>query len=222
MGTEALWIPAVLSAVGAGVQARESYNVSKGQDEAAAQGIRTQAGHQREADARVAQEVGKLQNSSPEDSQREATDAFMQQLKRTRSQAHGEDTVGATSDAFNTDSARATADVDKYGANRAGILGRINAPGLQRTAENVSRARAGTDLGLIGRASAGDQFLSQLRQSQIRANPWTTAAGQIAGGVGAGMAANAGGSGLEAATGTLDNGFQYRVPAPRPVSGFGR
>src|SRR4051812_9942209 len=112
MGTEALWIPAVMAAVGTGVQAKEQHDTLKEQDEAAAQGIRTQAGHQREADARVAQEVNKIGQSSPEDSQREATDAFMSQLKRTRAQAQGGGSVGAVSDAYATDSTQAGKDVD--------------------------------------------------------------------------------------------------------------
>lgn len=217
MGTEALWIPAVLSAVGAGVQGYSSYQANKSQDEAAAQGIRTQDAHQRDADARVAQEVTKLQSSSPEDSQRQATDAFMDQLKRTRSQAHGADTVGNTSDQFNADSASATADVDKYGANRAGVLGRINAPGLQRTAEGISRLRAGSDLGVIGRASAGDEFLTQLRARSIRPNPWTQAAGQVIGGIGSGMASN--GAYGEGATPVPKGGVRRY---DQPVAGFTR
>lgn len=192
MGTEAVWVPAVLAAVGSGIQAKEAHDTAKNMDQEAAQGIRLQGTHQRQADERVAQEVNKLQGSTPEDSQRQATDAFMSQLKRTRAQAHGGDQVGAVSDAFTSGSAGANADIDKYGANRAGVLGRINAPGIQRQAETTSRLRAGTDLGLIGRASAGDQFLSQLRESQIRANPWTMAAGQVIGGAGSGMASSGG------------------------------
>lgn len=192
MGTEALWVPAVIAAVGAGVQAKETHDVAKEQDEAAAQGIRTQAGRQREADARVQQEVNKLGESTPEDSQRQATDAFMQQLKRTRSQAHGGGSVGAVSDAYNTDSANASTAVDQYGANRASVLGRISAPGLQRTAETVSRLRAGSELGQIGRNAAGDDFLNQLRMSQIQANPWVMAGGQVLQSAGSGMAASSG------------------------------
>lgn len=213
MGTEALWIPAVIAAVGAGVQGKEAHDTAKDQDEAAAQGIRTQAGRQREADARVQQEVNQIGESTPEDSQREATDAFMAQLKRTRSQAHGGESVGAVSDAYATDSANANKAVDQYGANRAGVLGRINAPGLQRTAETVSRLRAGSDLGQISRNSAGDQFLTQLRASQIRANPWIMAGGQALQGYGQGMATSSGAG----ATPVKQGGV---VRYDQPVSGF--
>lgn len=214
MGTEAVWVPAVIAAVGAGVQAKEANDTARDTDEAAAQGIRLQSGKQREADARVAQEVNQLQSSTPEDSQREATDAFMQQLRRTRGQAHGAGAVGATSDAYTTDSARAASDVDQYGANRAGLLGRINAPGLQRTAENVSRLRAGTDLGLISRAANADQFLTQLRLQNTRPNPWVMAGGQVLQGAGSGMASGGYGTGAT----TVPTGGVKRYDAP--VNGF--
>lgn len=219
MGTEALWIPAVVAAVGAGVQAKETHDVAKEQDEAAAQGIRTQAGRQREADARVAQEVNELQSSSPEESQREATDAFMQQLKRTRSQAHGGGSVGAVSDAYNADSAGASAAVDQYGTTRAGLLGRINAPGLQRTAETVSRLRAGSELGQIGRNAAGDQFLTQLRMGQIRANPWMMAGGQVLQGAGQGMASS--GYGAQTPNGMSEAGTRRVINNGQRVSDWG-
>lgn len=192
MGTEALWVPAVLAAVGTGVQANEMRRAEKNADETAAQGIRLQAGKQRDADVRVAQEVSSLEGSSPEKSQRAATDAFMQQLQRTRAAAQGGDQMGATSNAFEADSGRATADIDSYGRGRAGVLGRINAPALQRIDENVSRTRAGTDLGLIGRAANADQFLTQLRLQSTQPNQWALAGGQVLTGLGAGMASRGG------------------------------
>jgi hypothetical protein len=217
MGTEALWVPAVIAAVGAGVQAKESHDTLKEQDEAAAQGIRTQAGRQREADARVAQEVDKLGQSTPEDSQREATNAFMEQLRRTRAQAHTGESVGAVSDAYNADSADASAAVDKYGANRAGVLGRINAPGLQRTAETVSRLRAGSELGQIARNASGDDFINQLRMSQIRANPWVMAGGQVMQSYGQSAAAS---SGAGAASKVPKGGTSYGGTFTGSTRGF--
>jgi hypothetical protein len=221
MGTEALWIPAVLSAVGAGVQADQTNQAAKRQDEIAAQGIRTQSSKQRDADARVSQEVNKLQNSTPEDSQRQATDAFMDQLKRTRAQAHGEGQVGNVSSAYTSDADSAGKAVDQYGKNRASVLGRINAPGLQREQEGISRSRAGTDLGLISRAANGDQFLTELRARQNGVNPWAMAAGQVIGSAGSGMASNAGGSSIpDTYVDTAGGGFTNY--APKKVSGYGR
>lgn len=224
-GVEAVAIPAIISAIGAGAQVYAGREAAKEQDEAAAQGIRVQAGKQREADARVAQEVQNLENSTPEDSRRQATDAFMQQLKRTRAQSQGSDQVGAVSDEYTSGSTQANTDISKFGADRAGLLGRINAPGLQRQAETVSMGRANTDLGLIKRAAAGDQFLTQLRQQSIRANPWLVAGGQVLGGVGQGMASW---NGTQVTPGTepLDPVGVHRVQMGgrrvQPTPGFGR
>lgn len=194
MGTEALWIPAVMAAVGTGIQAKESSDTAKEQDEIAAQNVRTQGEKQREANARVSEEITSLQNSSPEASQKAATDAFMEQLNATRAQAQGGETVGAVSDAYNTDSAKASADIDQYGQTKAGVLGRISAAGRQRQDEAISANRASTDLGLIASKAAGEDFLGQLRLSQAQNNPWTMAAGQAISGAGSGMASSGGGT----------------------------
>jgi hypothetical protein len=216
MGTEAFWVPAVIAAAGAGVQAKSQDDMLERQDNQAAEGIRQQGARQKQADDRIAQEITGLENSTPEDSQAQATDAFMSQLKRTRAQARGEGVTGATSSAYAADSARAADDVDKYGANRAGVLGRINAPGLQRTAEGVSMSRAGSDIGAIARNANGDNFLNQLRLNSVRANPWMQAGGQVLTGVGTGMAAN-GGYGSNKPM-TVPKGGVARYDAP--VNGF--
>lgn len=216
MGAEVL-VPLALAAAGTGVQTFVQQKALRDQDEAAAQGIRVQAGHQREADARVAQEVANLEQSSPEAAQKSATDAFMDQLRRTRASAQGEQQIGALSDEYNTGAAKAGKAIDQYGANRAGTLARINAPAVQRQNETFSRLRAGTDLGLIDNAAQGDQFLAQLRQQSIRPNPWAAAGGELLAGAGSGMAAN---GGYGAGSTRVPKGGVKRYDAP--VSGFTR
>lgn len=201
-----------LAAAGAGAQYKAQDDMLKNQDREAAQGIRIQAEHQRQADQRIAQEIGSLEDSSPEAMQRQATDAFMEQLRRTRNQAHGEESVGATSDAYNADSAQASSDIDAYGQNRAGVMGKINAAGLQRVAEGISRSRAGGDIDLIGRASNADNFMTQLRTQNIRANPWLMAGGQIMQGAAGGMASM--GYGANTGTTPVPKGGVKRYDAP--------
>lgn len=206
-----------MAAVGAGASYKAQDDMLRRQDENVAQGIRIQSARQREADQRVAQEVSNLENSSPEDMQRKATDAFMEQLRRTRNASRGEAAVGALSDAYTEDTAKSASDVDRYGANQAGIMGKINAAGLQRVAEGVSRSRAGSDLGLIGRASNADQFLTELRARNMRANPWLQAGGQILQGAASGMAS--GGYGASAKPQSVPRGGVYQYDAP--VNQFG-
>jgi hypothetical protein len=207
-----------MAAVGTGVQANETNNAAKRQDEIAAQGIQMQSAKQREADARVSQEVNKLQSSTPEDSQEQATNAFMDQLKRTRAQSRGEGTVGNVSSAYAADSDAANKSVDQFGKSRASLLGRINAPGLQREQEGISRSRAGVDLGLIARAANGDNFLTQLRAKQSGANPWVMAGGQMLSSAGSGMATQGGYDVPDTYTDMPGGGFINH--APKKVGGY--
>lgn len=189
MGTEAAWVPLVLSAIGTGATAYTAHQTAKEQDRAAAQGIRQQAERQRQADERVSQEVNALEQSSPEAARQQATDAFMSQLRRTRQQAVTGGPVGA-SDRYQTDMEQAGADVQDFGGKVAKTLARINAPTLQRIGEGQQFARLSSNLNQIGRFASGDDFLNQLRMRGIRANPWVQAGGQILTGVAGGMASS--------------------------------
>lgn len=204
MGTEAAWVPLVIGAISAGASAYNTRQVAKDQDQAAAAGIRMQAERQREADERVSQEVSAMEQSSPEASRKQATDAFLGQLRRTRGQAVAGGPAGA-SERYTQDLQSASGDVESYGAETADTLGRINAPGLQRQAEGQGFARLSSDLGTIGRNAGGDAFLNQLRLGSIRRNPWIDAGAEIGTGVAGGMAQNQG----------RYSGTKYSVNDPR-------
>lgn len=204
MGTEAAWVPLVVGALSAGASAYNTREVAKDQDQAAAAGIKLQAQHQREADDRVSQEVSAMEQSSPEASRKQATDAFLGQLRRTRGQAVAGGPAGA-SDRYQQDLQTASGDVQNFGTQVAGTLARINAPALQRQGEAQGFARLSTDLGTIGRNAGGDAFLNQLRLNSIRRNPWIDAGAEIGTGVAGGMAQNQG----------RYSGTKYSVNDPR-------
>lgn len=214
MGTEAVWIPAVLSAVGAGASAKNSYDTAKRQDNEAAAGIAAQANRQQQADDRVSQEVNALSASSPEAEREQATAQFMDQLKRTRGQQYDTSAVGASSDEFNADAKRGATNVVDFGKKRAANMAAISAPGRQRVNEQTGFGRLGGDLNQVGRAANGDAFLSQLRQRGIQRNPWVDAGASIAGGVASGMAQNTGyGDGSNPVT--FDNGYVFDERLPK-------
>jgi hypothetical protein len=190
MGSEVL-IPLAISALGAGAQWYGSDQALKSQDRAAAQGIQTQAANQRQADYAVNASVDKLGQSSPEASRVTATNDFLGQLRRNRSQATPGATPGGSS-RYESDMAGAGKDVADFGTQEAGILGRVNAPAMQREQEGISFNRLHSDLNQIGRNSAGDQFLTQLRMRSAQPNPWLNAAGSVAQGAATGMAGRPG------------------------------
>jgi hypothetical protein len=189
MGAVAPLAPYLITAAGAGMGALNTRQTAKLQDAAAAQGVRQQGKRQQAVNARVDAELGELGRSGADSERRAAADDFMAQLQRTRGEAAG------VNPALLGASGRYGADVVTQGdaatinaAKVADLMARVGAPVMQRQREGNRMAQLGTDVGIIGRAAAGDDFLTRLRMQAIRNNPWLDAAGQVAVGVGSGMA----------------------------------
>ena len=189
MGTEAAWVPYVISAVGTALSAGSQIHSMRKADEAAAAGIAANAAKQREADTRINQQIQAVTDSSPEGERAAATEAFMNQLRTNRASAISAGTPGNVSDAFDTRSTEAKAAVQNYGERAANVMARISAAGRQRQNENVGMGRTATDVGLIGRDMAANEFLTGLRaQNAARGNPLLEAGGSLLTGIGQGMA----------------------------------
>lgn len=201
MGTEAIWIPLAISALGAGAGAYNTHQTAKRQEEVAQNASMKQQRKQQEADARLNSELDTLGTSGPDAERKASLDGFLQQLRANAGEAGGTSNVIGGSERFKKDSAASGAAIKNYGTTRADNLSRISAPGMQRRREGFSINRAGDDVAGIGRDANAEAFLSQLRMNSIRPDPWITAAGQIAQGVGAGMAASGWGTAAGAAKG---------------------
>ena len=106
----------------------------------------------------------------------------MQTLRTNKGQIEGGLTPNIGGDAFREDAASAAGRVQAGAADSAGLLSRIDAPGLQRQGEAFSYGRLGTDLGLINREAKGQAFMDDLRLKAIRRNPWLDAASSLMGG----------------------------------------
>jgi hypothetical protein len=218
MGTEAIWIPLAVSAISAGAAAKNQHDTLQRQDNEAAAGIAAQAGRQRQADARVSQEVQALEASSPEAERARATNDFLGQLRQARGAQYNANGVGASSDEFAKDTAAGAGKVVDFGKASADRMARISAPGRQRVNEQVSFGRAAGDVNQIARGAQGDAFLTQLRMRGIQANPWIGAASQLGQGVASGMAQSSGYGSTDDSV-SLDNGYQFTNRAPRPRYG---
>jgi len=190
MGTEAFWVPLAISALGAGASAYNTHQTAQRQEEVAQNASMKQQRKQQEADARLNSELDTLSASGPDAERKASLDGFLQQLRANAGTASGGSNVINASDRFKTDSATANAAIKNYGSGRADTLSRISAPGLQRQREGYDINRAVSDVQGIGRDANAEAFLSQLRLNSIRPDPWISAAGQLAQGVGSGMAAS--------------------------------
>lgn len=194
MGTEAAWIPAVMALIGTGVSVANTRSTERRQDAQAAQSVRNQAGKQKEADARVGEEVEKLKASTAEDERKQRMADYMQTIQRSKQPMTEGLTPQVGSDAFKADAADAAQGVQDYAANRAGLLSRIDGATLQRQNEGVGFGNLATDIGLIQRQSQGDAFLNELRMRAIRRNPWMDAAATTIGAAGSAYGSYGGGT----------------------------
>lgn len=206
-----------LAAAAAGTQYYNTTQTAKRQDNSLADSIRHQSKIQKEGDQAVNATVDKIAASKSESAREQRLGDYLQVLRRNKATTTAglEPAVGGA--AFKADAAQAANDAAAYGDTNAGLMARMDAPGLQRQAEGFDYGRLGTDLGLVGRESQGQQFLDQIKLNAIRRNAkLDLAAGLMsaaAGGV-AGSAGGAAGSGV-ASTGTSTTrmgGYTMNMP----------
>jgi len=201
MGTEALWVPLLMSAASAGVGAYGANQVAQKQDKIAAQGIRQQSVRQREADALVNNTIRQTQESNPEGDRESSMKQYLKQLQLTMGNANGPGQLGGVSDRYKEGTSGAAADIAGYGNKYADIFSRLDAPNLQRQREAISFGRLASDINPIAQASQSDQFLTNMRIQGVRPNPWLQI---LQGGLAAGASGMSGSSALtKGGTGVL-------------------
>lgn len=205
-------LPLIAMAASAAMQAAESDRVARKQDEQMTQGLLAQSRKQQAADAKVNEQLQRMEGSSSADERTKRLDQYMTTLKRGKAKADGGNLPSIGSEAFKTDSANAQREAASYAGNTAGLMARMDAPTLQRQAEGFEYGRLATDLGLIGRESAGERYINELRMRQIRRRPEVDlAAGLLSSAGGMKMG---GGGGMTMAT--ADTGFNFVPYGGRP------
>lgn len=161
------------------------------QDGATAAGILRQAAISRQADQRVTDNIRQLEGSTPEAERATANSEFMQALRQASLQDGGSDgfsTPGATSDRFNSGTQVVRKAIGNESKATAGQLARIDAPINQRVREGQQRANTASQLSMLERDSAAQDFLTRLRVASIQPNPWVMAASQLGQGAASSMA----------------------------------
>lgn len=219
MGTEAAWVPLVVAALSTGAQVYNARRTASKQDAALADSLRHQGARQREADAKVNDQVARLEASNSADDRAKREGQYLDALARRRGtqQAGLAPTVGSATFSADNDAARAASDA--LATRTAGLEARIDAPSLQRQDEGFGFGRLATDLDLIKRQASGDAYLDELRRRAIRRNPIVDAAGSL----GQGYAASALGSrgegiavGEPSPYGPYAGGYRYPTPYKLP------
>lgn len=183
MGTEAIWIPLLTTAVAAGATAYNTNRTAKKQDNALAAQLRQQGERQREADAKVGELITKTGASSSADEQKGSLDQYMNQLRSQQGNATaGLNQQGAVSDAYKQSGADAALGINEYGGKVASLMSRMDAPGLQRVNEAIEQGRIAGDIDRVKRFAGGDDYLAKLKLQGIRRNPWIDAGAAAANG----------------------------------------
>lgn len=194
-GAEAVWVPAAVAALGAGVSAKTQNDSLKRQDQEAARGIMRQADIQRQAGARVNENIQNLKKSNPMGEEAAAQDQFMSALREAKlTGATNNSNFAATPGAsgrFAEEVNGARIASGNEGTALAGRLARIDAPMYQRIREGQARGDTASKLSLLESDSANQDFLTRLRTASQRPNPWL---------LGAGSALQAGGSAMASRT----------------------
>lgn len=181
-GAEAFWVPAAVSAIGAGTSAVAQGQALKRQDRAVARGITDRANIQRQAGDRVQEQISKVAASNPDAERKAAQDNFMSALRKAK-MADGSMDIGgpgAASSQFATDVSGARANAAQEGAQLSSDIARIDAPAFQRQREAVDVANTGVDLSLLDRNAEGLDFLTQMRAARAgQVDPLLAGAGQL-------------------------------------------
>ena len=179
----------IITAVAGGVSTVNQQRALKKQDREVARGIREQGEIQRESNRRVNEQIDELAGATGEAEQAAALSDFQQAIRSGREQTEGstQDVVGA-SDRFAERVGDARASVRGEGQEQAERLSVIDGILRQRIGEGQDIGRTESDLTALRNTSNAADFLTRLRASEIRPNPWVDLAAGIAGGVGSGMA----------------------------------
>jgi hypothetical protein len=208
MGTEAVWVPLVLSAVSAGAAyVNQKQTANRQNNELLAQ-LTGQRAKQREADAKTAALIQSEQKSTDVGDRAKLAGGFGQALAaKTPAAISPLDVKGAVSSAYDKSGADAQQGIVKFGADTAGNLADLDAPFAQRMRDRFTEDRYKDDINQIGRFNRGDTFLSNMRLANIKGNPKLALLSSLAGTAAKGTAMGYGMGGGTGAGGDLPNIF---------------
>ena len=164
-------VPIIAAVAAAGVSSYSASQAAKKRDKATAAGILKQGRTQREANAKISENLAELEQSRPDDERATRSSQIRDQLRREQSIALAgiQNTGGGDAVTERAGQARDTAVGfgDFIGDNLAGV----DAAGLQRQGEGFAQQDVSSALASLGRDSAQQDYLTRLRVAGIRPSP---------------------------------------------------
>lgn len=204
------WVATAAMLLAAAGTAYNTNRTAKKQDDQATAGIIQSASRQRQATEKVDQSVQDMESSRSGDEAGTRLESYLDALRRGKGATEAGLTPAIGSDTFRADASTAAAGVDAQAQGTAGLLSRMDAPGMQRQGEAFGYGNLATEVGLIGKESQSDAWINQLRMNSIKRNPWIDAAAT-------GLNAYAG-----ASAGAGGGGGMAKSPQYTPIAGGGR
>ena len=152
---------------------------ARAQDREVAAGMRRNQALTDQGNARVRELIDKTGASNPAAEEQTANADFLQALKSAKMQSGGDFFGGPGGARFADDLGLARTAAEGEGKSLAARTAAIDAPQFQRQREGVDVNNASTDLGLLGDQARGNDYLTQLRVSNQRPNPWVSGFGDL-------------------------------------------
>jgi hypothetical protein len=191
MGTEAFWVPALISAVGSAGAAVNQSNANSRAQNTEVQSIDDQQQIRQQANDQVKNLTQQIATNSPQQIANQETSQFVNTLRKNQagsaapnaSSSAPDTNFGApvsamppaagASSRYKTDAANAQQQTQAYGNSYATEVGNIDAAVRQRQNEGLALNTLGTNLNTLGAESYTKNFVDQLRaQSAGQSNPW--------------------------------------------------
>lgn len=201
MGTEEFWVPALVSALGAGANAISTKNANSRAGNAETLATIDQEQKQSQANSAVNKMTQQIATSSPAALAAKNTGDFVNTLRQNMAGSSTSNPnsalapVAGANARYNADKATGQSNTEAYGTNLADELGNITAATQQRTNEGTAMNTLGVNLNGINAASQSQGFVDQLKaQLAGQTNPWVGLAGGLLQGGAKAYATNAGGS----------------------------
>jgi hypothetical protein len=194
------WVAVGLTVLAAAGTMYNNQQVANRQDSTLAASLRQQGMLQQQQNAKTSQLIQKTSESNPATAKADLLGQFTQAMQQNKSRATNPlNQAGAVSSAYTKAANDAATGISAYGADQAGLLSSIDAPGLQRQQEAENLQQYATGLNQTKQQSASDQFLAQMKLNSIKPNPWI---GGVTDAMRSYAMAKAGGTGGSTGTGT--------------------
>ena len=203
------------------VGAYEQKQVAHRQDNQLAAQLRQQAASEDKVRARQAQFIQQQQGQTDEPQKTAAAKSYDAALAANQHQATSPlANVGNVSDAYKKAGSDAALGISNYGTNLGHLTASIDAPGMQRQANQRNLNDLAIDTNMINRGQKGQDFLDQMKLNSIHANPYVGMMLQIARSYAGAKAGAAGGGGSDPWSGGVsDSGGTYEVNNPGGIYG---